>query len=203
MLDLIRGLPFTINVDGSPLSINTDFRLWIAFGRIISKQIFDLSEEEVKIYTDILQFEKGKEFNLIDLYKYYDAMIQFYIVRELTPARSSDSSKDIILSFEADGSYLYSAFRQAYNIDLMRDKLHWHEFNALLRSLPNDTKLSEIMGFRCYKKNNDKIEAQYEKSKVTWTLPNVDGFLQATTQELEESIRLAEIKEAKQRELYG
>ena len=42
-----------------------------------------------------------------------------------------------------------------------------------------------------------------KSQKVIWTLPNVDGFQQATTQELEESIRLAEIKEARQRELYN
>ena len=58
---------------------------------------------------------------------------------------------DRVLDFRQDGAYIYAAFRQAYGIDLFKERgrLHYAEFMALLRALPADTRLSEIIGIRC------------------------------------------------------
>ena len=52
------------------------------------------------------------------------------------------------MDFEQDAWAIYSAFRQAYGIDLHRHRLHWWVFLDLLRALPDDTKLSQIIGIR-------------------------------------------------------
>ena len=53
-----------------------------------------------------------------------------------------------LTSFEQDADLIRAAFRQAYGIDLFRDKLHWMEFSALLSVLPEGSRYSEILGIR-------------------------------------------------------
>lgn len=53
-----------------------------------------------------------------------------------------------LFDFDQDAEYIYSAFMQAYHIDLTKEKLHWHLFCALLGSLPSNTRFSEIVGIR-------------------------------------------------------
>lgn len=51
--------------------------------------------------------------------------------------------------------------------------LHWHVFLALFRSLPEGTKMAEIMGYRGWNKNDakKKMEKQYEEAQRMWRLP--------------------------------
>ena len=52
--------------------------------------------------------------------------------------------------FLQDAEFIYAGFMQAYHIDLLDQlgKLHWWKFNALLKSLPQDTKFAEIVQIR-------------------------------------------------------
>ena len=54
------------------------------------------------------------------------------------------------MDFVQDSEYIYGAFWQTYNIDLneYRDKLHWWSFKSLLSSLPEDTRLMQIVSIR-------------------------------------------------------
>lgn len=199
MLDLTKGLPLTIDVGGESFPVNTDYRLWIKFGRFIQKSIYDLSEEEYNVLFEILMLKKGTEITINRLQEFLPALIEFYICREVTP-RSINNEDDgnTILSFDYDGSYIYASFRQAYNINLLTEKLHWHEFNALIKSLPNNTKISEIMGFRSYTKSSQSMESQYQKSKEVWTIPDMQGMNLEQYEEYKKEI-LEEIKN----EFYG
>ena len=53
-----------------------------------------------------------------------------------------------VTDFAQDAGLIRAAFRQAYGIDLYRDKLHWFEFQELMSALPNDTRYSEVVGIR-------------------------------------------------------
>lgn len=61
-----------------------------------------------------------------------------------TPKRSGQKVTD----FEQDAGLIRAAFRQAYGIDLYRDKLHWIEFTELLNALPNGSRFAEVVGIR-------------------------------------------------------
>ncbi len=50
--------------------------------------------------------------------------------------------------FEQDAGLIRAAFRQAYNIDLYRDRLHWLEFVELLNAIPEGSRYSEVIGIR-------------------------------------------------------
>lgn len=65
----------------------------------------------------------------------------------LFPARKGGDGQRIT-DFDQDADYIRAAFRQAYNIDLYRDKVHWIEFSALLGALPEGSKYTEVLGIR-------------------------------------------------------
>lgn len=53
-----------------------------------------------------------------------------------------------VTDFEQDAGLIRAAFRQAYGIDLYRDRLHWIEFTELLNSIPEGSRYSEVVGIR-------------------------------------------------------
>lgn len=66
----------------------------------------------------------------------------------LFPARRGTDDGKRITSFEQDADLIRAAFRQAYGIDLYRDKVHWLEFTALLSALPEGSRYSDVLGIR-------------------------------------------------------
>lgn len=78
-----------------------------------------------------------------------------------------------------DGDFIYSAFMQAYGIDLIDEqgKLDWNKFCALLKGLPKDTKFVEVCGYRTYEKpsKKDTYEKQMMKLKEFYALPELGG----------------------------
>lgn len=52
------------------------------------------------------------------------------------------------MSFRQDADLIVGAFRQAYGINLYRDKLHWLEFRVLLGCLPEGSRYSEVIEIR-------------------------------------------------------
>ena len=53
-----------------------------------------------------------------------------------------------VTDFVQDAGLIRAAFRQAYGIDLYRDKLHWIEFTELLNAIPEGNRYSEVVGIR-------------------------------------------------------
>lgn len=64
----------------------------------------------------------------------------------LFPARGESIEK--VMDYAQDADLIRAAFRQDYGIDLYRDKLHWFEFSALLASMPEGNRYSEILSIR-------------------------------------------------------
>jgi hypothetical protein len=53
-----------------------------------------------------------------------------------------------VTDFVQDAGMIRAAFRQAYGIDLYRDRLHWLEFRELLNAIPEGSRYSEVVGIR-------------------------------------------------------
>lgn len=66
----------------------------------------------------------------------------------LFPAHKNAGDGKRLTSFEQDADLIRAAFRQAYNVDLYRDKVHWTEFQMLLSALPEGSRYSEVLGIR-------------------------------------------------------
>lgn len=53
-----------------------------------------------------------------------------------------------VTDFVQDAGMIRAAFRQAYGIDLYRDRLHWIEFSELLNAIPDGSRYAEVVGIR-------------------------------------------------------
>lgn len=53
-----------------------------------------------------------------------------------------------VTDFVQDAGMIRAAFRQAYGIDLYREKLHWVEFSELLNAIPEGSRYTEVIGIR-------------------------------------------------------
>ncbi len=80
-----------------------------------------------------------------------------------------------LFDLDVDSDYIFSGFMQAYGIDLIEQqgKLHWYKFNALLNGMPDDTKFSQIVGIRSWKKPNksDTHEKVMRRAQQQVALP--------------------------------
>lgn len=72
-----------------------------------------------------------------------------------------------ITDFEQDAGLIRAAFRQAYGIDLYRDKLHWMEFRELLNAIPEGNRYSEVVGIRA---RPLPVPNKYNKAEREWLI---------------------------------
>ena len=94
----------------------------------------------------------------------------------------SQSSGEKVIDLRQDWQYIYAAFVQAYNIDLFdRRDLHWMQFVALLKSLPKNTRISEIASIRSMDmpeltKHNGKYRAELARLKAEYALASENNI---------------------------
>ncbi|MCM1055534.1 MAG: bacteriophage Gp15 family protein [Bacteroides sp.] len=96
------------------------------------------------------------------------------------PARrllKNKNSKSAV-SFSHDSGFIYSAFMEAYGIDLWEQapKMHWCKFLALFEGLPEDCLLKQIMGIRAQtipalNGHNQKEIQRITELKTLYALP--------------------------------
>lgn len=173
MIDLrVKGLPSQIEVGGLFYAIKTDFREWLKFGEIIKQpfEVYDLAflfEENVPLVVDFTK-----------------ELLEFYENKNATP-NYNDKSSERTLDYILDGEYIVGSFMSAYGIDLTSVDMHWHLFKALFVSLPDTSKITQIMGMRSYKKSEESYDKVALKNKKAWRLPSImDSELEQINQEI-------------------
>ena len=179
MIDLTKkALPNTITVDGKAYSIYTDFRVWLRFMNDLEehKGLFDVRY--------IFKNEMPPKSTIREL-------MQFASPPKELP-RILERDDEILLDFRIDADLIFSAFMGQYGIDLLEVDLHWHKFLALLNGLNSSTKLREVMGYRCYEKNNDKNHDVYEDLKYAWSIERMSEEEQASLDAFNEAFTCGE-----------
>lgn len=164
MIDLRKkGLPNAIMVDGNSFLIDTDFRKWIKVSKMLEEKctIIELAEEVIQSISLAELLENREEI--------LSKLLDFYTNPNATP-RGNSSDTTPIIDYIEDGEYIVGSFMQAYGIDLTNCDMHWHMFKALLLSLPENSKIKQIMQMRSYKKSNISYEKQQENLKKAWEL---------------------------------
>ena len=174
MIDLReKRLPTSIEVGGLSYTIKTDFREWIKFSDIIKKPF--------ELYDLAFLFEGNVPF--VD---FSQELFDFYTNKNATPNYPDKSSENII-DYVLDGEYIVGSFMSAYGIDLTFVDMHWHLFKALFASLPDDSKIIQIMGMRAYKKSEESYEKTAMKNKQAWKLPSyTDSELDEILKEIDD-----------------
>ena len=174
MIDLRKkGLPNAIMVNGNSFLINTDFRKWIKVGKMLEEKctILELAEEVIQSISLAELLENSEEI--------LSKLLEFYTNPNATPRGDSNDTTPII-DYVEDGEYIVGSFMSAYGIDLTTVDMHWHLFKALFLSLPDNSKIKQIMSMRAYKKSNESYDQTSSKLKEAWRLPDM------TDEELDE-----------------
>lgn len=166
---LTDKLPSTICHGGKIYPIRTDFRVWLKFDSIMHNDALPERKLEEIIKLCILPGELPPlEAILQGLFLFYRAGDSF--------ESDETEQKAPVFSYEHDSEYIYAAFLQAYGIDLTEiTELHWFKFQALLKSLPEETKLSKIISCRSADTSDikdSKLKKAYEKLKRIYALPD-------------------------------
>jgi hypothetical protein len=88
---------------------------------------------------------------------------------------SGDRDVPRAVDFVADGPLIVAAYQQAYQIDLLREQLHWWRFHALFLGLPDACKITKIMEYRTTDPREvpQAQRAFYRTMKARFALGNV------------------------------
>lgn len=177
---LIDGLPTTVEICGQLVEIDTSYRTGILFEEALMDPSMDDLE---KLQTALGLYFPGVRFSSEAVDEAVDRLIWFYRCGDESKPKSSKDGEDgentkppeeTAFSYEYDADYIYSAFLQAYGIDLTRTTLHWWQFRALFRSLPEEVQLVKIIGYRTMKipaKMAKEQRQRYERLKRIYALP--------------------------------
>lgn len=160
MIDLrFKEMPSAIEVGGITYALKTDFREWLQFGYML--------EHDHQLWAGVFSDE-------VPSADWSEEIIEFYLSENVTPKREMPSDRKL-LDYILDGDYIVASFQSAYGIDLTTiDYMHWHRFKALIAGLPKNAKLSEIMGYRAWKKQGKyDHDREMEKLERAWRLPDI------------------------------
>lgn len=173
---LTNELPRTVTVEGKPYPIRTDFRTWLKFEEGM-KRPGNVREKTVRIFDLCFPEETPHSAQ-----QALTALSGFFLMRgyygednsKTPPKRRHNLSQ--ALDFTVDAGLIAAAFRQCYGIDLLTEtSLHWHAFLLLLRALPEDCRLCQIMSYRTVELSDigdPDLRRRYAELKEAYALPD-------------------------------
>ena len=160
--------PRTLEADGVKVPIDPDFRIMCEYAAAIEKKDEEALREIIGrfYYAGISQ---GISANAAVM-----AVNDFYTAgfirderkrKQITRKDGNEEKKELpVFDFATDEAYFYGAFLSVYGIDLNRAKLHWYDFCALFRALPDDCRLKQIIGIRAAE--TSKIKSPEERARI-------------------------------------
>jgi hypothetical protein len=128
-------LPDGVECDGKWYKLDLDFRNVLKMIDVLDRD--DLMPE-AKAYK-ALSFVQKRPQNAVRVLECVKGLL-------FKAPRKKGGQK--VTDFVQDAGLIRAAFRQAYGIDLYRDKLHWIEFTELLNALPEGSRYAEVVGIR-------------------------------------------------------
>lgn len=122
--------------DGNEYPVDPDYRIILAcLERLSNPDIEDMA----KALFVAAHFYKGNP--PPDMWPLFERFL-------LCEEHAAEEAEDPVMDFEQDAAAIYSSFKQQYNIDLIREKLHWIEFRLLLRGLGEQTQFGNLLRIR-------------------------------------------------------
>lgn len=158
------------------------YRVNVAFDNVLL--VYKLYEEEILEPSDkikqalkMLTRNPFKVWLLSDLEK-VELLDQITKEKINLSKRPQIGQSKKLMDFEADSDYIYASFKQAYGMDLIKErgKLEWKNFCKLLDGLPDKTKFKEVMRIRAMDvpeptKYNQKERQNIMELKAYYALP--------------------------------
>lgn len=153
----------TIDINGVSTPIDPDFR-------IMCKYAVAVANHDKKALNHLAEkfFFAGLPEN-VSGEAAVNAMTSFYI-QGLAPKHKDQKGKTNtttpvpLFDFEEDEAFFYADFLSCYRIDLTKAKLHWLDFCALFRGLPDECRLKRIISIRAA--DLSEIKSKTERSRI-------------------------------------
>ena len=148
-------------IDGKKVPIDPDFRIMCEYSAAVAKGDRKMLEHIASrfFFAELPEGVSGRSAA--------KAMEDFY-ASGFAPSGGGKSSametSEPSFDFEEDEAYFYAAFLSEYGIDLNSAKLHWLDFCALFRGLPDECRLKRIIGIRAQRLSD--IKSSEEKARV-------------------------------------
>lgn len=166
------ALPDSVEYKGSIYKLDLSYAAFFA--------ATDATEDDR--LSDGLKLKTALDLLVVDNHPVEAGLLQaiLSILAEEHPKPDGQRTMDL----RQDWSYICAAFQQAYGINLYEDKsIHILRFQALLQSIPKDTKLAEIVGIRAAtipepNKHNQKQIAELTRLKALYALEGNTRTLQ-------------------------
>ena len=169
---ILDGLPEVVEIAGTSVKIDTSFRTGIIFEEMLSDP--ELTDDD-KLLTMLELYYPGIVFDETTIREAIEKIFWFYRCgSEPRQTTGGDEGGEAFFSYEYDADYIYAGFMSAYQIDLAKETLHWWQFRALFRSLPEDTQIMKIIGYRSMKispKLPKEQKEHYKRMKRMYALP--------------------------------
>lgn len=162
-------LPRSIKIGKNEYPIKTDFRTWIKFEVMLQD---DEIPDEFKTFLQIKLIGNDELMNE-ESESVQNALFSFYRLDQ--PIRKSNRvSTERAYSFETDMPWIYAAFREQYQINLLDADLHWWEFKSMFDSLSGNTMFGKIMSYRTadLSKMSESMRKEMADLKAYWSLDN-------------------------------
>ncbi len=158
--------------NGSIVTLDTCFKNVLKAYKLIEDNRLDEADKTKILLRLFLGVQEIKNINLA-----LEHIVKY--IRIMNDTNEIESNNTRIFDFEHDSQYIFSAFMQAYNINLIDSDMSWVEFISLFRGLPENTRMSEIMKIRAMKipkptKNNLEERKNIEKLKNIYRLPTTE-----------------------------
>lgn len=134
-MKLQDSLPEGVTVDGKFYRLDFDFRN-------VLKMMDELDRDDV--------MPEARSYNALRCLTKRPRNVEKVLqaVKDLLFEQKPKKDAKKVTDFVQDAGMIRAAFRQAYGIDLYREKLHWVEFSELLNAIPEGSRYTEVIGIR-------------------------------------------------------
>lgn len=137
---LIDALPVTVDINGTPVPIVTDWR--VCLRTILAFEDPDLVPQEQQAILLHNLYDEIPD----DVEEALKQAVTFLNCGEASEGKGGKSLR--LFSFNKDASFIFAAFRQTHGIDLETEQMHWHKFFTLFMDLGGDTTFSNLVSMR-------------------------------------------------------
>lgn len=176
-MKLNERLPDSFEYNGKEYSINLSFDRVLDMREIQQEELIEV-DSKIELMLEALEVEcKEEERTNVLEYVLYNVIhkvdeeetIEYDLLGNPMKKSKAEHETEITLDFEQDASLIYSAFLQAYGINLYNEfgKLHWYEFMALIEGVPENTLLYQVRNIRAWKpQKHDSKEYKRQMNKL-------------------------------------
>lgn len=138
---LLDKLPHAVLIDGKAVPIHTDFRVCLRVVQALEDERL-MEHEKLTVLLTLLYPEPPENTALA-----IEQGLKFLNLGE--DMNASKTPPAAVYSLNKDSSYIYTAFKSTFNIDLNTvENLHWWKFRSLFADLGKDCFFNTLISLR-------------------------------------------------------